>query len=230
MVEALSDAKGIHLMTSIPSEINEVYEELKTEVTWIHGRWIVYRQLFAKSEKRIDLLNECASAFFYIIQDVLLGEVQVSLSKLTDPAKSGKFKNLSLEQLQERLCAHGDKGLANQTRSILDRLHSKCKPFRDWRNKQLAHLDLTTAMKSTQNPLPGISRQMIEEALELVREFMNKIESHYMDSEMGYDDFIMQSDGEALVAILRSGLRYEELIKEGKVSYDDWHHGEWHDA
>ena len=217
-------------MTSIPTDINEVYEELKAEVTWVHGRWIVYRQLFAVSEKRIDLLNECASAFFYIIQDVLLGEVQVSLSKLTDPPQSRKFKNLSLEQLQERLDAHGDKGLANQTRSILNRLHSKCKPFRAWRNKQLAHLDLTTAMKSTQNPLPGISRQMIEEALELVREFLNKIEGHYMDSEMGYEHFIMQSDGEALVAMLRYGLRYEELLKDGTVSYDDWHHGEWHDA
>ncbi|MBW1746209.1 MAG: hypothetical protein JRG74_15055 [Deltaproteobacteria bacterium] len=217
-------------MTSIPKDINEVYEELKTEITWVHGRWIVYRQLFAESEKRIDLLNECASAFFYIIQDVLLGEVQVSLSKLTDPAQSGKFKNLSLEQLQERLDAHGDKDLANQTRSILDRLHSKCTPFRVWRNKQLAHLDLTTAMKCTQNTLPGISRQKIEEALELVREFMNKIEGHYMDSEMGYEHFSMQSDGEALVAMLRYGLRYEELLKDGKVSYDDWHHGKWHDA
>jgi hypothetical protein len=74
-------------MTSIPTDIYEVYEELKTEVTWIHGRWIVYRQLFAVSEKQIDLLNECASGFFYIIQDVLLGEVQVSLSKLTDPVR-----------------------------------------------------------------------------------------------------------------------------------------------
>jgi hypothetical protein len=37
--------------------------------------WIVYGQLFTESERRIELLNECASAFFYIVQDVLLGEV-----------------------------------------------------------------------------------------------------------------------------------------------------------
>ena len=210
-------------MTSIPKDIDEVYEELKTEITWLHGRWTVYRQLFAESEKRIDLLNECASAFFYIIQDVLLGEVQVSLSKLTDPARSGRFDNLSLEQLQARLVAHGDRALAAQTRPVLDTLHTKCEPFRAWRNKRLAHLDLTTAMKSSADPLPGISRQMIEEALALVREFMNKIESHYGDSEVGYEHFIMQSDGEALVAMLRYGLRYEELLKEGRISYDDWH-------
>jgi hypothetical protein len=45
-------------MISIPKDIDEVYEELKTEIMWLHGRWIVYRQLFAESEKRVDLLNE----------------------------------------------------------------------------------------------------------------------------------------------------------------------------
>lgn len=217
-------------MTSIPKDIDDVYEELKTEITWLHGRWVVYRQLFAESEKRIDLLNDCASAFFYIIQDVLIGEIQISLSKLTDQARSGKFNNLSLEQLQALVDTHGDQTLAAQTRLVLDQLHSKCEPFRVWRNKRLAHLDLTTAMKSNADPLPGISRQMIEDALSLVREFMNKIEGHYRDSEVGYEHFIMHSDGEALVAMLRSGMRYEELLKEEKISYDDWHHGKWHDA
>ena len=217
-------------MPIIPERINEVYEELKTEITWLHGRWIIYRQLFAESEKRIDLLNECASTFFYILQDLLLGEVQVSLSKLDDPAKSGKFDNLSLEQLQARIELHGEKSLEAKTRSILAKIHLKCRPFRAWRNKRLAHLDLTTAMKSSPDPLPGISRQMIEDALADVRMFMNTIEMHYNDSEYGYEHFIMNSDGEALIAILRFGLRYEELEKERKISYDDWHHGKWHDA
>ena len=149
------------LTSAIPSSVEEVYAVLKTEVTWLHGRWICYRQLFAESERRIDLLNECASTFFFIIQDVLLDEVQVSLSKLTDPAKSGKFDNLSLEQLQARLEGHGAASLATANRVLLDKLHTQCAPFREWRNKKLAHLDLSTSMKATTNPLPGVSRRMI---------------------------------------------------------------------
>jgi len=217
-------------MISIPKDIDEVYEALKTEITWLHGRWIVYRQLFAVSEKRVDLLNECASAFFYITQDVLLGEVLVSLSKLTERARPGKSGPLSLKQLQKRLAKHGDHALAAQTRSVLDTLQSKCEPFRVWRNKRFAHLDLTTAMKSSADPLPSISIQMIEEALALVRKFMNKIELHYRDYKTAYEHFTMQSDGEALVEMLRYGLRYEELLREGTISYDDCHHGAWHDA
>ena len=217
-------------MTNVPSGINEIYEELKTEITWLHGRWIVYRQLFGTSEKRIDLLNECASSFFYILQDVLIGEIQVSLSKLTDPARTRGFENLSIELLQTRIEADGETTLARQTRESLDALHIQCEPFRIWRNKHLAHLDLTTAMRSSPNPLPGISREMIENALQLLRTYMNQIEQHYNDSEYGYEHFMMQSDGDALVAVLRYGLRYEELLQDQTIAYDDWNKGNWHDA
>ena len=113
----------------IPAEIAQVYDELRSEVTWLHGRWICYRQLYAVSPKRIELLNESAGMFFYIVQDVLFDEIQVALSKLTDPAKTGKHENLSLEQLQSRLEAHGDPTLVGQCRKILDSLHTQCAPF-----------------------------------------------------------------------------------------------------
>ncbi len=214
----------------IPPEVAPVYDALRSEVTWLHGRWICYRQLYAESPKRIELLNESAGTFFYIIQDLLFDEVQVTLSKLTDPAKMGKHENLSLEQLQIRLQAHGDTMLAQQCRNTLDTLHSQCASFRLHRHKKLAHLDLSTALRTPAQPLPGVSRQMIEDALLTIRTYLNAIEMHYNESEWGYEDFIMQSDGDALVATLRAGLRYEELIHERKLPYDDWRHGKWHDA
>lgn len=217
-------------MSSVPPSFVQIYDALRTEVTWLHGRWICYRQLFAASPKRIEMLNECASAFFFIVQDVLLDEVQISLSKLTDPAKTGKKENLSLEQLQIQLELHGDSTLASRNRLTLNKLHSQCVTFRDWRNKQLAHMDLLTAMKSSPNPLPGVSREMIEDALSTLRDYLNAIEQHYNNSEYGYEHFIMSSDGEALLATIRAGLRYEELLQERKIPFDDWRNGQWHDA
>jgi hypothetical protein len=160
----------------LPIEIEAIYEELKKEITWLHGRWIVYRQLFGTSEKRIALLNECSPTLFYILQDVLIGEVQLSLCKLTDPPSTGKSDNLSLEHLQMLLEAHADASLALTGRAVLDPLKVSCQPFRTWRNKRLAHLDLDAAMRSSSNPMPGISRSMIEQALESVRKYMNAIE------------------------------------------------------
>ena len=217
-------------MDQIPPSFTEIFYELRNQITWLHSRWIIYRQLFGHSERRIELLNECASVFFYIIQEVLLGEVLVALSKLTDPARSMNHDNLSLEQLQSRTEAEGKTQLTTILRNLLDRLHGKCQTFRLHRNKRLAHFDLTTAMQSTPNLLPGISREMIEEALKLVREYMNTIEEHYNQSETGYEHFIMSSDGDALVTILKYGLRYDELSRDQRISWEDWNEADWRDA
>lgn len=217
-------------LSNIPVQFIEIYDKLRSEITWLHGRWLTYRELFAKSSRRIGFLNECAGAFFYIIQEVLIDEVQVSLSKLTDPARSGKHENLSLAQLQTQLQLYGDPALAAKCRDILDEIHNHCEVFRLRRHKTLAHLDLHTMMSQLSQPLPEVSRKMIDDALESVRDFMNSIEIHYNDSEWGYEYFILNQGAGALMETLRAGLRYEELIKDGNLPFDDWLNGKWNDA
>jgi hypothetical protein len=147
-------------MSVIPSNINEIYEKLKEEIIWLHGRWTLFTQLFAMSNKRIDLLNECAPSFFHAIEDVLVADVILSLCKVTDPAitrtRAGNFDNMSLKQLQQRLEAEESK-LAHRLQNLLNKLDDKCKPFREWRNKRGAHSDLATA--SGAYLLPEISKK-----------------------------------------------------------------------
>ncbi|PHV21333.1 hypothetical protein CSQ92_18460 [Janthinobacterium sp. BJB446] len=216
--------------SNVPTGFIQIYDELRSEITWLHGRWMTYRELFGENPRRIELLEECAGTFFYIIQDVLLDEVQISLSKLTDPSSIGKHSNLSLEQLQSNLQQHGEATLAANCRAILDKLHVQCNAFRVRRHKTLAHLDLLTALNQLPQPLPGVSRQMIEDALKSVREYMNAIEAHYNDSEWGYEHFILNHGAGALLTTLRAGLRYEELVQNRALPYDDWRSGKWIDA
>lgn len=156
--------------------------------------------------------------------------MQVTLSKLTDPARTGKFDNLALEQLQKQVEAQGDHHLSATLRGLLDDLHEKCHAIRLHRNKRLSHLDLATAMQSSSNVLPDISRKNIEEALEVARNYMNTIEMHYNDFETGYEHFIMHTDGNELVSILKYGLRYQDLQREGKISWSDLDDNKWKDA
>lgn len=220
------DASG----SKVPTQFIEIYDELRSEITWLHGRWLTYRELFAENSERIAFLNECAGTFFYIIQDVLLDEVQVCLSKLTDPANSGKHENLSLEQLQVQLQRHGDHALSAKCRAVLDKIHSQCNVFRVRRHKTLAHLDLPTALNQLAQPIPCVSRQMIEDALESTRAYMNLIEAHYNDSEWGYDHFILNQGSNALLATLHAGMRYEELVQSRALPTDDWSKGKWSKA
>jgi len=76
-----------------PAAVQELWAELSTEVTWIHGRWIIYRQLFGTNKERVDLLNESAGTASWILQDLLLNDVQLSISKLSDPAGDVNRRN-----------------------------------------------------------------------------------------------------------------------------------------
>jgi hypothetical protein len=89
--------------TRYPTHIRDIWSALKAEVVRLHGRWIIYCQLFGTSSERVDILNRSASTFFNVIQKTMLHDIQLSLSKLGDPAGSGARKNLTLDTLAGQL-------------------------------------------------------------------------------------------------------------------------------
>lgn len=71
----------------------------------------IYRQLYGTSEARVDVLNQAASTFAYMLQDVLLDDIQLGLAKLGDRAYTEinnkktktKLENLTLRYLSSEL-------------------------------------------------------------------------------------------------------------------------------
>jgi hypothetical protein len=39
---------------SLPKEIAEVFNKLQAEIVWLHGRWIIFEQLYSESNKTVD--------------------------------------------------------------------------------------------------------------------------------------------------------------------------------
>lgn len=68
----------------MPPQVKEVFEFLKNEVTWLYARWIVFEQLYRKSDLRLELLNEAGSSFFRMLQLMMYDDMQLALAKLTD--------------------------------------------------------------------------------------------------------------------------------------------------
>jgi hypothetical protein len=218
-------------MSDMPESTKDVFNELKNEILWLHARWKIYRQLFAHSARRVDLLNRSARVFFIIVHATLLDEIQISFGKLTDPARTGKHENLSLDQLQERVEGLDDTDFSARLRKMLDGIHDKCRVFRIRRNKRLAHFDLDTSLQLEGEPLPGVSRQMIEDALSLIRKYMNTIGIHYIQTETGYERVTMSgNDGDALVAWLKDGLDFSDLARKLKKGRTELRSGKWNDA
>ena len=46
----------------IPEALQEIFETLKQDIVWIHGRWKMYRQLFGTNELRV-FLNKRVKSF-----------------------------------------------------------------------------------------------------------------------------------------------------------------------
>jgi hypothetical protein len=194
------------------TELGGVYNELSSEVSWAHAKWNQYRQLYARSPERIDLLNQAASHFFGVLQELLLEDVILHLARLTDTPQIGRRDNLTLLRLPALI---PDAQLSAEVTNLLDSVLTACASIRLWRNRRLAHRDLAIAMASTTDPLPGISRADVEDALASMRAMLNRLAGHYWGSKTDYQCVITSGrDADSLVYYLQLGLRAEEQRQE----------------
>ena len=205
----------------MPEPLKSHFDALDAEIIWLHGRWKIYRQLFGTSPKRIDILNESARGFFLIIQNVLGDNLELTLSNLADRASTAGKKNLTLESLLNDLRQLNYPALYEELEGVLSKFKEMCKKVRHRRNKQLAHSDLKTLMSTGSNPIPGASREEIEDALLKLRAFMNALLRQFADATTAYEEIVLTWDGDVLLSVLKQGLRYHELVKAGTVPWDD---------
>ena len=188
-------------------DLGALYHALHDEVIWLHGKWQQYRILFAESEERIELLNGVAGFFFRVIQDVLFENVVLHIARLTDPTQSVGKDNLTLFRLAEFV---KEPKLALEVKSLAERAKAAATFARDWRNRHLAHTDLALALGDQAKPLPPISRERIDAALAAAALVLNRIESHYWQSEVAFTQVIQPlGDAESLAHYLRVAIDVE---------------------
>jgi len=120
----------------------------------------------------------------------MLQDVQLSLSKLGDPAGSGSRTNMTLDALIRALETLKETEVVAKAKPLVGAYDAACEKLRDRRNKSIAHFDLQTILASKVTPLTGPSREEIEAALHALREAMNCIELHYIESQTAYEHFI----------------------------------------
>lgn len=135
---------------AMSSGIGATWSGLLKEVAYVHWQWNMFCQLFGKSPERLDLLNQCAAQFFAVIQRTMLADIQLTLSKLGDPAKTqGRFPNATLEKLLEEIQAVEEQSaFVVRLKTHLRKYRADCERMRKRRNKYLAHFDYDTVVES----------------------------------------------------------------------------------
>jgi hypothetical protein len=127
---------------------------------------------------------------------------------------------LSFQQFHASI-GHNDHQLAKKLRGTIKKIRKKREEIREYRNKRLAHLDLKTVLAESPSPDP-VTLQMIDEAITYLHEYMSSFEQHYEpDTEFIYEtNFMVNSAGDALVAILQNGLRFEALAESTGIQME----------
>lgn len=205
------------------------FKSVSNDVSHLHMYWKIYHQLYAHSEQRIALLNETGPMVFYVLQHLLLDEVTLAICRLTDPAVTGKKENHSLGRLAAGV---QEKELSEKLQAAMKKVQELAKPFRDRRNRAIAHSDLETKLRLETNPLPGISREMVENTLEQIRGLMNAYDLHYFKNTTLYEEVILPlgADGDFLSEQLRRAIAFRDLERKNEISRELWTHGRYRDA
>src|SRR4051794_31876239 len=81
---------------NLPPEIDEVFKPLRNEISFLHGNWQVYRELFVESES--EKVFEITIGTFVVIRLVLRHEIIMGFSRINDPKASMGRENLTLRQ------------------------------------------------------------------------------------------------------------------------------------
>lgn len=199
------------------TDVKAIFERLQEDTLWLHAKWKVFSQLFGTSEKRIAILNDFAPDFFQIVHDGLIYDVLLTMTRLTDPAEVLKKENLTLDRLLLLLKQQGAKEFIDGLERELKALQAECQPFRTIRNRSIAHNDLGTALDYHPDPLPGVSREMIENALKRFRKILNDVESYVDGNQTEYEKSNLRGDGDSMIRYLKEAKAYRQHKIHGKV-------------
>jgi hypothetical protein len=216
----------------IPAEIEPTWNLIHLNVLSLHLTWKMHEQLF-KKEERINFLDHVAAAFFWLVQQSFLLEVQLGIAKLRDPAHQGQFSNMTVYKLDEEVRALYQEPLSASVQDFFTTLWEKLTAFKtasaaihERRNKLLAHLDYEHALKRHPTPLPGPTRMEIENTLRALESLLNEIATHFGEMQTAYAGVRADGTAENVVGMMKAGMRYHELLMISAMEGDP-HLSKW---
>ena len=169
---------------------------MSNQLVWLHIEWSAFRSIFGHSDQRIDALNRRTGHVFRLFQDALLDRVILGLARLADPPKTLRDENVSFPSAQQALGSPAH--LVDEYKALRKTL----KPMIEHRHKRIAHNDRLASLD--ESVLPGISRQMVTDALTAAGAFYNRLS----DSPFIFDRPIDEDQATAvdrLLRVLRAG-------------------------
>jgi hypothetical protein len=198
----------------ITSEIEKIYKPLYQDICYIHTKWGIFRQLYVSDKNTVDILNKSGALFFRITQELLVDDIVLSLSRLTDPSKTFKKDNLSLEQLVDAIDESKFPKLKDEASKQLENARIKCSFAREIRNKKIAHNDLTHRLQPKVSLYSKVTTTTIDDALLSIRELINKVATTFEGSTVCYEILISDNHVRKMIKRFQNAEEYWKIIRD----------------
>lgn len=202
--------------TQMGHEFGTVYHSLYNELIGLTFRWNEFEILYSK-QSRVDLLNQVAPFFSFIVQRTLWENIILSIAKLTEKAKKGEDRSITLHLLFEYI---DDREFLKALKPLKKQIINSSKFSRDLRNQWIAHKDFSQVIGKNGITLQWPSANMIKEFLQASYELMNAIEFRYLTSTTGYDLAAHSGGALSLLHKIEAGLRMDQLKLEMALKGD----------
>jgi hypothetical protein len=172
------DDKPFGYAPELPEDIRIVFQDLCHDIDSLHSKWQFYLDLFSDRDT-INLLNDVAPASVQILEESLRSDITMSIFRLSDR----DHKNLSINTLVKKATK------VQELKKLWEDFFSCCEPVRQYRHKRIGHNDLRSVLQPHDNPLPNISRPMIDSILSKATTLMNCVYHFYTRGEISFRSF-----------------------------------------
>lgn len=191
-------------MSTMQAELGEVFQGFFQEYSIIRVKWRLYNQLFGDTEC-IDLLNRHGAHGFGVVQDVIIKDVILCITRMMNTSKEAWGDPANLATLLIDLVAYQQTALADKLSGIRERIKPAVAGLRQWRDAQIARNDYASfvTMKAGIDALPPSGRQMVEDILSAMSEILDELQAHYSGLEEQHEDVSHAGEFEELVSHLR---------------------------
>ena len=165
-----------HFETVFGSRLGEVYNRLFQDVSRIHEKWVLIKQIYASIDL-LSRLDQDSKHFVWRLLRIFGDDLTLHLARLTDRTKMGSSENLSLLTIVDLL----DHPTAKSTiPPLIKDAKTKAEKARVWRNKSIAHRDKQVLLsKQELDQLPHIDEQYMERALAAAGEVLTQLYGIY---------------------------------------------------
>lgn len=146
------------------------FDRTRGDLIYAHQLWRTYVALFTGNPKKGELLDETAPEFFVLVQDMLIAQIVLSLTRLADTHTS----TLSFQYLLKQRRVSVAPTTFAQAAKALKEFQVACRPHLNWRHNSIAHANFKVAMGL--DHLGSLSGEQTVNALALAVKFMRLID------------------------------------------------------